>query len=254
MSSRDNLSQHTSPLLVVKDLQKRFPGGACALDGFSLEVSRGEVVVVIGPSGSGKSTLLRTINGLERLDGGSIRIDGILLDQSSKNRLAVRRRVGMVFQQLNLFPHLTVLANLNLAQRRVLGKSGEEATEVSRALLDRVDLLDKESRYPAELSGGEQQRVAIARALALQPEVMLFDEVTSALDPEMIGEVLHVMQQLAAEGMTMLVVTHEMGFAREVGDRVVFMEDGRLVEVASAQQLFAAPRSQRARAFLERIL
>jgi len=254
LRSRDKQPAQSGPLIELHGLCKRFPSGACALDEFSLQVEQGEVVVVIGPSGAGKSTLLRTLNGLELPDAGRIRIAGVPLDQRPKHRLAVRRSVGMVFQHFHLFPHLTVLGNLNLAQRRVQKKSLAAASATSRELLERVGLSEKSDSFPAELSGGQQQRVAIARALALQPLVMLFDEATSALDPEMIGEVLTVMRQLAGEGMTMLVVTHEMGFAREVGDRVVFMEEGRLIEQGSPEQIFEAPQHPRTRTFVEKIL
>ncbi|MDD2466704.1 MAG: amino acid ABC transporter ATP-binding protein [Desulfobulbus sp.] len=225
-----------------------------ALDDFSVEVLRGEVLVVIGPSGSGKSTFLRCLNGLEEIDSGRIVIDGIELNDSEQNRLAIRREVGMVFQSFNLFPHLTVLQNINLAQQLVRGRSKAEATTQARALLDKVGVGEKLHQYPNQLSGGQQQRVAIARALAMQPKVMLFDEATSALDPEMIGEVLDVMRTLATEGMTMVVVTHEMGFAREVGDRIVFMEAGRIVEQASCTDFFQRPVKERTREFLRQIL
>ena len=241
-------------ILRVENICKTFPGPVTALEGVSFTVRRGEVLVIIGPSGSGKSTLLRCLNGLERVDGGRILIDGAELGPDTLKRPEFRGKIGMVFQNFNLFPHLTALENLNLAQRLVRKKSKAEATAASRALLARVGLADKERSLPDELSGGQQQRVAIARALALQPEIMLFDEATSALDPETIGEVLDVMRGLAEDGMTMLVVTHEMGFAREAGDRVLFMERGRVVEEAPAAQFFAAPREQRARDFLERIL
>ena len=224
-----------------------------ALDDLSVRVRRGEVLVVIGPSGSGKSTFLRCLNGLEQIDSGTIVIDGIPLDASEANRLAIRREVGMVFQSFNLFPHLSVLDNINLAQRLVRGRSRDEAAKASRELLARVDLADKADSYPDQLSGGQQQRVAIARALALHPRVMLFDEATSALDPEMIGEVLDVMRALAEGGMTMVVVTHEMGFAREVSDRVVFMEAGRLVEEAATEDFFLRPAQERTREFLRQI-
>jgi polar amino acid transport system ATP-binding protein len=210
--------------------------------------------VVIGPSGSGKSTFLRCLNGLEAIDSGTIVIDGIPLNDNEKNRLAIRREVGMVFQSFNLFPHLSVLENINLAQCLVRGKNKAEATETTRVLLAKVGLGEKRDNYPDELSGGQQQRVAIARALALHPKVMLFDEATSALDPEMIGEVLDVMRALASEGMTMVVVTHEMGFAREVSDRVLFMEAGRIVEVAATGQFFFKPTQERTREFLRQIL
>jgi ABC-type polar amino acid transport system ATPase subunit len=235
-------------------LVKTFPGGVVALDGFSLTVRRGEVVVIIGPSGSGKSTFLRCLNGLEDLDAGSVVIAGVPLDHHRRNRLLIRREVGMVFQSFNLFPHLTVRGNIDLAQVRVRKKSPAEAADTTLALLTKVGIAEKADRFPHELSGGQQQRVAIARALAMEPKVMLFDEATSALDPEMIGEVLDVMRGLAADGMTMVVVTHEMGFAREAGDRVVFLEAGRTVEEGPAAEFFAAPREARTKAFLSQIL
>ena len=235
-------------------LTKTFPGGVVALDDFSLSVRRGEVVVVIGPSGSGKSTFLRCLNGLEEIDGGSIVIVSIPLDHHRKNRLAIRREVGMVFQSFNLFPHMTVRQNIDLAQVRVRKKTQAQAAETTEALLAKVGITEKADRYPHELSGGQQQRVAIARSLAMSPKVMLFDEATSALDPEMIGEVLAVMKTLAAEGMTMVVVTHEMGFAREAGDRIVFMEQGRIVEEGVTESFFRAPQQPRTKAFLSQIL
>jgi len=241
-------------VIVAEHLVKIFPGPVLALDDFSVRVQRGEVLVVIGPSGSGKSTFLRCLNGLEAVDGGSIVIDSIPLDHNEANRLAIRREVGMVFQSFNLFPHLSVLENINLAQRLVRGKSKADATEAALALLEKVGVVEKAHTFPDELSGGQQQRVAIARALALHPKVMLFDEATSALDPEMIGEVLDVMRALAADGMTMVVVTHEMGFAREVSDRVVFMEAGRMVEEAKTEDFFLHPAQERTREFLRQIL
>ena len=240
-------------IIVAEHLCRTFPGPVVALDDLSVRVRRGEVLVVIGPSGSGKSTFLRCLNGLEQIDSGTIVIDGIPLDANEANRLAIRREVGMVFQSFNLFPHLSVLDNINLAQRLVRGRSRDEAARASRELLARVDLADKADSYPDQLSGGQQQRVAIARALALHPKVMLFDEATSALDPEMIGEVLDVMRALAEGGMTMVVVTHEMGFAREVSDRVVFMEAGRLVEEAATEDFFLRPTQERTREFLRQI-
>jgi ABC-type polar amino acid transport system ATPase subunit len=238
----------------AEGLTKIFPGGVTALAGVSLTVRQGEVLVVVGPSGSGKSTLLRCLNGLEDFDAGAVSIEGLALDHDPARRLAIRRRVGMVFQSFNLFPHLTVMGNVNLAQRLVRGKSLEEATANSLRLLAKVGLTDKSAAYPGQLSGGQQQRVAIARALAVDPSIMLFDEATSALDPEMIGEVLEVMKTLAYEGMTMLVVTHEMGFAREVGDRALFMDQGRVVEEGTAEEFFRNPRLDRTKLFLSQIL
>jgi polar amino acid transport system ATP-binding protein len=236
-------------IIVVENISKTFGNGVKAVVDFTTRIQRGEVVVVIGPSGSGKSTFLRCLNGLEEIDSGSIVIDGTSLDDSKKNRLEIRKEVGMVFQQFNLFPHMTVLDNVNLAQRRVRKKSREEANAMSMDLLKKVGITEKADNYPNQLSGGQQQRVAIARALAMMPKVMLFDEATSALDPEMIGEVLDVMKDLAREGMTMVCVTHEMGFAREVSDRVIFMEDGQIVEVGTAEHFFTAPVEERTKLF-----
>jgi polar amino acid transport system ATP-binding protein len=241
-------------IIVVEQINKTFTNGVKAVVDFTTKIQRGEVVVVIGPSGSGKSTFLRCLNGLEEIDSGSIVIDGINLDENKKNRLEIRKEVGMVFQQFNLFPHMTVLDNVNLAQQRVRKKSKEEANAMSMDLLKKVGITEKADNYPSQLSGGQQQRVAIARALAMMPKVMLFDEATSALDPEMIGEVLDVMKDLAREGMTMICVTHEMGFAREVSDRVIFMEDGKIVEVGTAEHFFTAPVEDRTRLFLSQIL
>jgi ABC-type polar amino acid transport system, ATPase component len=219
----------------------------------SLRVRGGEVVVIIGPSGSGKSTLLRAVNGLERIDAGEIWVDGLPVHQR-KNLRQVRTRLGMVFQQFNLFPHLTALGNLILAPTLVLKHSRTEANEEAMALLDRVGLKDKARAYPGQLSGGQQQRVAIARALVMKPAVMLFDEVTSALDPELVGEVLNVMRALARDGMTMVVVTHEMAFARDVADRVVFMDAGVFVEEGPPGTIFTRPADPRTKQFLSRIL
>jgi polar amino acid transport system ATP-binding protein len=241
-------------IIVVEHINKTFANGVQAVVDFTTKIQRGEVVVVIGPSCSGKSTFLRCLNGLEEIDSGSIVIDGIYLDDNKKNRLEIRKEVGMVFQQFNLFPHMTVLDNVNLAQRRVRKKSKEEANAMSMDLLKKVGITEKADNYPSQLSGGQQQRVAIARALAMMPKVMLFDEATSALDPEMIGEVLDVMKDLAREGMTMICVTHEMGFAREVSDRVIFMEDGKIVEVGTAEHFFSTPAEERTRLFLSQIL
>jgi ABC-type polar amino acid transport system ATPase subunit len=241
-------------IITVDRVNKVFPNGVHALRDFSINVRRREVLVVIGPSGSGKSTFLRCLNGLEEIDSGAIVVDGIPLDESKKNRLEIRKEVGMVFQSFNLFPHMTVLENVNLAQILVRKKSKEEATETSMALLRKVGIPEKARTFPNHLSGGQQQRVAIARALAMKPKVMLFDEATSALDPEMIGEVLDVMKTLAREGMTMVVVTHEMGFAREVSDWMVFMENGSIVEEGTAEKLFSTPGEKRTMEFLSQIL
>ena len=225
-----------------------------AVDGVSTEVAKGEVVVVIGPSGSGKSTFLRCINGLENFDRGHIYIDGVDLAHKKTNMNKIRAEVGMVFQQFNLFPHKTVLDNVTLAQQVVRGRPRKEAKAKAGELLAKVGIAEKESEYPSRLSGGQQQRVAIARALAMDPKIMLFDEPTSALDPEMVGEVLDVMKQLAREGMTMCVVTHEMGFAREVADRVLFMDEGRVVEEGTPEHFFTAPREERTKLFLSQVL
>ena len=235
-------------------INKIFPDGVQALCDFSTRIRRSEVVVVIGPSGAGKSTFLRCLNGLEDFDSGTITIDGIPLDDNKENRFEIRKEVGMVFQLFNLFPHMTVLENVNLAQMLVRKKNHNEATKVTMSLLEKVGIPEKAQSYPSQLSGGQQQRVAIARALAMVPKVMLFDEATSALDPEMIGEVLDVMKTLAREGMTMVVVTHEMGFAREVGDRVIFMDEGRTVEEGSVQQIFSNPQKERTKQFISQIL
>jgi polar amino acid transport system ATP-binding protein len=241
-------------IIEVDGLYKTFPGGVTALHDFSTKIRRGEVVVIIGPSGAGKSTFLRCLNGLEDFDRGKVAIDNILLDENKENRLEIRKEVGMVFQSFNLFPHLTVLENVNLAQVLVRNKSKQEATKTTMSLLEKVGIPEKAHVYPSQLSGGQQQRVAIARALAMVPKVMLFDEATSALDPEMIGEVLEVMKTLALEGMTMVVVTHEMGFAREVGDRVIFMDEGRIVEEGSMEQIFFNPQEERTKQFISQIL
>jgi len=217
-------------------------------------VDKGEVVVVCGPSGSGKSTLIKTVNGLEPFQQGQIRVDGIALGDRKTNLNKLRARVGMVFQHFELFPHLTITQNLSLAQMKVLKRNKEEARERGLKLLDRVGLRDQKDKFPGQLSGGQQQRVAIARALSMDPICMLFDEPTSALDPEMINEVLDVMVQLARDGMTMMVVTHEMGFARKVADRIVFMDHGRIVEDTPKDEFFSAPQSERAREFLARII
>jgi ABC-type polar amino acid transport system ATPase subunit len=237
----------------VKNVNKYF-GHLHVLRDLSLDVSKGEVVVVIGPSGSGKSTLLRCLNYLEPVQSGEIWIDGIRLDHHKTNIRAVRAEVGIVFQAFNLFPHLTALRNVMLAPRVVRKRPEAEVRREAVAMLTKVGLQDKIDAYPSQLSGGQQQRVAIARALAMQPKLMLFDEVTSALDPELVREVLDVMKQLARDGMTMLVVTHEMGFAREVADRVIFMDEGRIIEQGTAADLFDRPRNQRTKEFLGKIL
>jgi polar amino acid transport system ATP-binding protein len=240
-------------MIDIRDVIKRF-GTFRALDGVSFAVANGEKVVIIGPSGSGKSTLLRAINRLETVDTGRIAVAGIDLDAPATDLNKVREEVGMVFQAFNLFPHKTALENLTLAQLVVRKRSREEAVERARTLLAKVGLAEKANSYPAQLSGGQQQRVAIARALAMDPKVMLFDEPTSALDPEMIGEVLEVMKNLAREGMTMVVVTHEMGFAREVADRVIFMDAGKIVEEGTPEHFFTSPSHERTKLFLSQIL
>jgi polar amino acid transport system ATP-binding protein len=241
-----------TPVLAYREVRKLF-GSFVALDGVSLEVRRQEVVCLIGPSGSGKSTLLRCTNGLETLDGGEIRLDGVALPADPRGMRAVRQRMGMVFQNFELFPHRTALANVMSGPLTVLRLPRQEAEQRARALLDKVGLEDKAASYPANLSGGQQQRVAIARALAMQPDVMLFDEPTSALDPETIGEVLNVMKQLAEEGMTMIVVTHEMTFARRVAHRVAVFERGRIIEQGPPAQIFDAPLVARTREFLSHL-
>ncbi|MCM4080946.1 amino acid ABC transporter ATP-binding protein [Paractinoplanes hotanensis] len=241
------------PAIEITALHKSF-GSLEVLRGIDLTVAAGEVVCVIGPSGSGKSTLLRCVNLLEEPTSGSIRVAGIEVTDPDCDIDAVRRGVGMVFQQFNLFGHLTVRENVTIAQRRVLKRSRAEADRIAAENLDRVGLADKASSYPAQLSGGQQQRVAIARSLAMEPQLMLFDEPTSALDPELVGEVLAVMRGLVADGMTMLVVTHEMAFAREVASRVVFMDDGVIVEQGPPAEVFGKPREERTREFLHRVL
>ncbi len=237
----------------VEGLHKSF-GALEVLKGIDFSVERGEVVCVIGPSGSGKSTLLRCVNLLEEPTAGRVTVAGTEVTDPDVDIDRVRRRIGMVFQSFNLFPHLTALENLTIAQRRVLRRDRAAAERVARANLERVGLSDKESAYPAQLSGGQQQRVAIARALSMEPELMLFDEPTSALDPELVGDVLAVMRGLAQEGMTMLVVTHEMSFAREVADRVVFMDGGIIVEEGVPERVIADPQHERTRTFLARVL
>src|SRR5215204_5110045 len=234
------------PMVSIKGVNKHF-GDLHVLKDINLDVDRGQVIVVLGPSGSGKSTLCRTINRLEPIDSGTIAIDGVVLPSEGKKLAQLRSDVGMVFQSFNLFAHKTILDNVTLAPMKVRKKSKAEAREKAMALLERVGVANQADKYPAQLSGGQQQRVAIARSLAMTPKVMLFDEPTSALDPEMINEVLAVMASLASEGMTMLVVTHEMGFARRASDRVVFMDEGRIVEVAPPERFFVGAESERAR-------
>ena len=241
------------PAIVVSGLDKWF-GQFQALKQIDLHVMRGEKIVVCGPSGSGKSTLIRCINRLESHDGGHIVVNGIDVNDATSNIQDVRREVGMVFQSFNLFPHLTILENCALAPRLALGMKKAEANRVAQRYLERVHIGNQSLKYPAQLSGGQQQRVTIARALCMEPRIMLFDEPTSSLDPEMIKEVLEVMEELADDGMTMICVTHEMGFARRVANRCVFMDEGRIVEIADALAFFESPRSERLRAFLSQIL
>lgn len=244
----------TNGNMIVAEGVKKWFGGFQALNGISTTVKKGEVVVIVGPSGSGKSTFIRTINRLERHDEGRIVVDGIELTDDLRNIAQIRSEVGMVFQSFNLFPHLTVLQNITLGPRNVRRWNRKKAEEIGMQLLERVGIPEQAEKYPTQLSGGQQQRVAIARALAMQPKIMLFDEPTSALDPEMIKEVLDAMKQLARSGMTMIVVTHEIGFAKEVGDRVLFFDDGVLVEEATPDTFFSNPQHERTKLFLSQIL
>ena len=253
VSDVNDVSNDARPLVRIDHVSKYY-GDFKALDDVSLDIHPGQVVAVIGASGSGKSTLCRPINRLETIQKGSIEIDGELLPEEGRDLTRLRAEVGMVFQSFNLFPHRTVLDNITLAPIKVRGISRSEAEATARSLLERVGLADQADKRPPQLSGGQQQRVAIARALAMDPKIMLFDEPTSALDPEMITEVLDVIKGLAAEGMTMLVVTHEMGFARSVADRVVFMDSGQIVESGAPSEFFAAPTTDRARDFLSKVL
>lgn len=253
VTTGDATTGQAAPMIVMKGVQKHF-GSLHVLRDIDLEVPAGQVVVVLGPSGSGKSTLCRTINRLEPIDGGEISIGGQLLPEEGKDLARLRADVGMVFQSFNLFAHKTILENVTLAPIKVRRKSKDDATKRALELLDRVGIASQKDKFPAQLSGGQQQRVAIARSLAMDPKIMLFDEPTSALDPEMVNEVLDVMVSLAREGMTMLVVTHEMGFARKAADRVIFMADGAIVEDSDPDSFFSAPRSERAKDFLGKIL
>lgn len=247
------MSTSNQILISVKDLKKSF-GNLKVLKGISTDIRKGEVVVIIGASGSGKSTLLRCLNRLEEPTDGTIIFDGVDITNSKCNINRHRQQMGMVFQQFNLFPHMTVLKNMTIAPIKLRGLSREEAEEKALELLKRVGLADRAEAYPSQLSGGQKQRVAIVRALAMNPDVMLFDEPTSALDPEMVGEVLDVMKQLAAEGMTMVVVTHEMGFAREVADRVLFIDEGVIAEEGTPEEVFGNPRHPRTKEFLSKVL
>jgi general L-amino acid transport system ATP-binding protein len=253
-SAAKAIAPKTEPMIIARDVEKWYGNGFHALKGISLTVHKGEVVVIMGPSGSGKSTFIRTFNALEEYQKGRIEIDGIQLSHDLKNIEAIRQEVGMVFQQFNLFPHLTVMQNVTLAPLHVRKWTKAQAQDVAMQLLERVGILNQADKYPGQLSGGQQQRVAIARALAMQPKIMLFDEPTSALDPEMVREVLDVMRSLANSGITMVCVTHEVGFAREVADRVVFMDDGLLVEDTTPTEFFNHPKEDRAKQFLAQIL
>ena len=244
----------SNEIIRVEHVSKVFDGGVRALDDCSLTVRKGEVVAIIGPSGSGKSTMLRCLNLLEQPTSGKVFVDGVDITGEKVDLDLHRRKMGMVFQHFNLFPHMTVKKNITLAPVRLKLKTQAEADKTAMRLLERIGLADKADTYPAMLSGGQKQRIAIVRALAMEPEVMLFDEPTSALDPEMVGEVLDVMKELAREGMTMAVVTHEMGFAREVGDRVIFMDSGKIVEVNTPNELFDHPQNERTKLFLSKVL
>ena len=253
MTSTQATTPKTGRAIEVRDLHKYF-GDNEVLKGIDFYVDQGQVVCVIGPSGSGKSTLLRCVNRLEEPTSGTIVVEGIDITDPEVDLDQVRSRIGIVFQSFNLFPHLNVMRNLTIAQQRVLGRRKDEAVEVARKNLEKVGLAGKEDAYPAHLSGGQQQRVAIARALSMDPDMMLFDEPTSALDPELVGDVLAVMKNLASEGMTMMVVTHEMGFAREVGDKLVFMDGGVIVEEGDPVEVLGDPQHERTKAFLSKVL
>ena len=249
------MSADNNVIISVKDLKKYYNDGEVkALDGVTTDIKKGEVVVVIGPSGSGKSTFLRSLNLLERPTGGTITFEGSDIMAPSTDINKLRQKMGMVFQHFNLFPHLTILRNMTIAPMKLNGLSKEEAEKKALSLLERVGLADRAKAYPSQLSGGQKQRIAIVRALAMDPEVMLFDEPTSALDPEMVGEVLDVMKNLAKAGMTMVCVTHEMGFAREVGTRVIFMDCGRIIEENTPEQNFTNPQNERLKSFLQKVL
>ena len=244
----------SEPIIIAKNVEKWYENGFYALREISLEVNKGEVLVIMGPSGSGKSTFIRTFNALESYQKGQIIIDGITLSHDLKNIETIRQEVGMVFQQFNLFPHLTVLDNITLAPIWVRGSKHPQAQALAMQLLEKVGILEQAHKYPQQLSGGQQQRVAIARALAMQPKIMLFDEPTSSLDPEMVREVLDTMKTLAQSGITMVCVTHEVGFAREVADRIVFMDEGKILEIAAPDLFFNHPQAQRTQQFLSQIL
>ncbi len=246
-------TKNNETLITVQNLQKSF-GEIDVLKGIDYEIKKGEVVVIIGPSGSGKSTFLRTLNMLETPTGGEVIFDGVNISDPKTNINKHREKMGMVFQQFNLFPHMTILKNMTIAPMKLLGKSKQEAEAAAMELLKKVGLADRADAYPSQLSGGQKQRVAIVRALAMNPEVMLFDEPTSALDPEMVGEVLSVMKELAASGMTMVIVTHEMGFAREVADRVIFIDEGIIMEEGTPKDIFENPKCDRLKDFLSKVL
>ena len=249
------MSADNNVIISVKDLKKYYNDGEVkALDGVTTDIKKGEVVVVIGPSGSGKSTFLRSLNLLERPTGGTITFEGSDIMAPSTDINKLRQKMGMVFQHFNLFPHLTILRNMTIAPMKLNGLSKEEAEKKALSLLERVGLADRAKAYPSQLSGGQKQRIAIVRALAMDPEVMLFDEPTSALDPEMVGEVLDVMKNLAKAGMTMVCVTHETGFAREVGTRVIFMDCGKIIEENTPEQIFTNPQNERLKSFLQKVL
>lgn len=249
------MSADNNVIISVQDLKKYYNDGEVkALDGVTTDIKKGEVVVVIGPSGSGKSTFLRSLNLLERPTGGTITFEGSDIMAPSTDINKLRQKMGMVFQHFNLFPHLTILRNMTIAPMKLNGLSKEEAEKKALSLLERVGLADRAKAYPSQLSGGQKQRIAIVRALAMDPEVMLFDEPTSALDPEMVGEVLDVMKNLAKAGMTMVCVTHEMGFAREVGTRVIFMDCGKIIEENTPEQIFTNPQNERLKSFLQKVL
>ncbi len=256
-SSIDNNSKQPiklEPIIITKDVHKWYDNNFHVLQGINLTINKQEVVVIMGPSGSGKSTFIRTFNALENYQKGSIIIDGIKISNDLKNIETIRKEIGMVFQQFNLFPHLTVLNNVTLAPIWVRRLSKQKAEEIAIQLLEKVGILQQANKYPGQLSGGQQQRVAIARALAMQPKIMLFDEPTSALDPEMVREVLDTMKDLASSGMTMVCVTHEVGFAKEVADRIVFMDEGKIVEISTPDVFFDHPKEERSRLFLSQII